>query len=86
MSTLSRGLAASQIVITPTTSEVQLYGKVQVHLIESKVELVQKDPLKRKVSQKLINKFMRKFRGGIFQYKMSESVENIVEQVIEWKK
>lgn len=47
-------------------SELQLYDRIQLHLIESKIEQVEKDPLKRKVSRKILNKFMRRFKGKIF--------------------
>lgn len=56
-----------------------------MHLIQSKVEQVEKDALKRKVSKMTLAKFMKKFKGGIFEYRLNGAVEEVVQKIIEWK-
>lgn len=55
-------------------------------MIESKIEIVEKDPLKRKVSSKMLQDLVRRSKGAIFQYRMDRSVEGIIQQILEWKK
>jgi hypothetical protein len=56
-----------------------------LHLIESKVETVEKDALKRKVSKRMLRKIADQFQGGVFQYRQNQSVEPIIQEVLEWK-
>lgn len=58
---------------------------MDIHIIESKIEIVEKDPIKRKVSINMLRKIIDKYNGGIFQYRQSASVETIIQEIIEWK-
>ena len=81
-----RGLQWLLIVSYFLKWELQLYDKIQLHVIESKIEIVEKDPLKRKVSSKMLQDLVRRSKGAIFQYRMDRSVEGIIQQILEWKK
>lgn len=63
-----------------------VYSNLNVHFIESKVEICEKDKFKRKVSKAMIKKISDKFSGGIFQYRLNQSVEAIIQEIIEWDK
>lgn len=63
-----------------------VYKDLEVHFIESKVEACEKDKFKRKVSKAMIKRISDKFQGGVFQYRMNESVEFVIQQIVEWDK
>lgn len=67
--------------------EIGIYTNsgMDIHIIESKIEIVEKDPIKRKVSTTMLRKIIDKYNGGIFQYRQNTSVETIIQEIIEWK-